>query len=83
LGRFPGRKETAVVVALGGIGRSLEPCHRPLIEIDHCGERLIGCIDCNRWGWKGSTELLMALPEEDLQALNLSNAYHKAEDTTP
>jgi hypothetical protein len=23
-------------------------CHRPLIEIDHYGERLIGCIECNR-----------------------------------
>jgi len=39
---------------------------------------------CNRWGWKGSTELFMALPEEDFQALNnLSNTRHKAEDTTP
>ena len=25
-------------------------CHHPLIEIDHSGERLIGCIECNRWG---------------------------------
>jgi hypothetical protein len=24
-------------------------CHRPLIEIDHYGERLIGCIECNSW----------------------------------
>jgi uncharacterized Zn finger protein (UPF0148 family) len=23
-------------------------CHRPLIEIDHYGEQLIGCIECNR-----------------------------------
>ena len=69
---------------LAALGRSCHLCHRPLIEIDHCGERLIGCIDCNRWGWKGSTELFMALPEEDLQALsNLSDARHKAEDTTP
>jgi len=45
---------------------------------------LIGCIKCNRWGWKGGTELFMALPEDDLQALNnLSDARHKAEDTTP
>jgi hypothetical protein len=28
-------------------------CHRPLIEIDYCGEGLIGCIECNRWGWPG------------------------------
>jgi len=25
-------------------------CHRTLIEIDHYGERLAGCIECNRWG---------------------------------
>jgi uncharacterized protein with PIN domain len=59
-------------------------CHRPLIEIDHYGERLIGCVKCNRWGWPGSSNAFMALPEEALQALNnLSNARHKAEDTTP
>jgi hypothetical protein len=28
-------------------------CRRPLIEIDHYGERLIGCIECNRWGRPG------------------------------
>ena len=44
-------------------------CNRPLIEIDHYGERLIGCIDCNRWSWEGSKRLFMELPEEDLQAL--------------
>jgi hypothetical protein len=59
-------------------------CHRPLIEIDHYGERLIGCIKCNRCGWPGSNKPFMALPEDDLQALsNLSNARHEAEDTTP
>jgi len=58
--------------------------HRPLIEIDHYGERLIGCIDCNLWGREGSKHLFMALPEEDVQALsNLSDARHKAEETTP
>ncbi len=35
-------------------------CHRPLIEIDHYGERLIGCIECNRWGWPGDTTCLGA-----------------------
>jgi hypothetical protein len=50
-------------------------CQRPLIEIDHYGERLIGCIECNRWGLPGSEHLFMALPEDNLQALsNLSNA---------
>jgi hypothetical protein len=57
--------------------------NHPLIEIDHYGERLVGCIKCNRWGWEGSA-LFMELPEDDLQALsNLSDARHKAEDTTP
>jgi hypothetical protein len=59
-------------------------CRRPLIEIDHYGERLIGCVECNRWGWPGGDKPFMALPEDDLQALsNLSDARHKAEDTTP
>jgi uncharacterized Zn finger protein (UPF0148 family) len=22
-------------------------CHAPLIEIDHFGERLVGCMECN------------------------------------
>jgi len=79
--RGGGNKQPSSLVAFD---KTCRLCHRPLIEIDHCGERLIGCIDCNRWGWKGSTELFMALPEEDVQALsNLSNARHKAEDTTP
>ena len=69
---------------LAALGATCHLCHRPLIEIEHYGERLIGCIDCNRWGWEGSKDLFMALPEEDLQALgNLSDARHKAEDTTP
>lgn len=44
-------------------------CKRPLIEIDHYGERLIGCAECNRWGWPGGDDLFMELPEEDLRAL--------------
>jgi hypothetical protein len=56
----------------------------PLIEIDHYGERPIGCVECNRWTWRGSKRLFMELPDEDIQALrNLSNARHKAEDTSP
>ena len=27
--------------------------NRPLMEIDHYGEVLVGCIDCNRWGHPG------------------------------
>jgi hypothetical protein len=42
-------------------------CTALLIEIDFYGERLIGCIECNRWtrdGW-----LFIHLPEEDREAL--------------
>jgi hypothetical protein len=46
-------------------------CHGPLIEIDHYGERLIGCVECNRWRWRGSERIFMALPEEDLEALKV------------
>ena len=79
--RGSGNEKPAPVTALGD---TCSKCHRPLIEIDHYGERLIGCIECNHWGWPGSDKPFMALPEDDLQALsNLSNARHKAEDTTP
>jgi len=47
-------------------------CKRPLIEIDHYGERLIGCIECNRWCWPDSKRLFMVLPEDDLRALKES-----------
>ena len=59
-------------------------CRTKLIEIDYYGERLIGCIECNRWTWRGSKHLIMELPEEDLEALgNLSDKRHKDEDTSP
>ena len=44
-------------------------CRRPLIEIDHYGERLIGRIECNRWSWPEGGRLFMELPEDDLEAL--------------
>jgi len=42
-------------------------CKFSIIEIDHYGERLVGCIECNRWSWPGSNRLIMELPEEDLE----------------
>jgi hypothetical protein len=42
-------------------------CNGPLTEVDFYGERLVGCIECNRWtrdGW-----LFIDLPEEDIEAL--------------
>ena len=50
-------------------------CRGPLIEIDHYGERLIGCIECNRWGRPGDTTLPMQLLEDDLEALSASRDH--------
>ena len=44
-------------------------CNQALIEIDHHGERLVGCIECNRWSWRGSQRLLLELPDDDIDAL--------------
>jgi hypothetical protein len=44
-------------------------CNQALIEIDHYGERLVGCIECNRWSWRGSQRLLLELPDDDIDAL--------------
>lgn len=43
-------------------------CKRPLIEIDHYGERLIGCVECNCW--RGSKRaFIVELSVEDIEAL--------------
>jgi hypothetical protein len=43
-------------------------CEQPLIEIDHYGERLTGCLECNVWsGSKGA--FVVELLVEDVQAL--------------
>ena len=44
-------------------------CNRPLMEIDHYGEVLVGCIECNLWGHPGDDTLIMELMESDLEAL--------------
>jgi hypothetical protein len=44
-------------------------CNGALIEIDHFGESLVGCIDCNRGGRPGDDKLIMELMESDLEAL--------------
>ena len=46
-------------------------CNRPLMEIDHYGEVLVGCIDCNRWGHPGDDKLIMELMDSDLEALSV------------
>jgi hypothetical protein len=47
-------------------------CNRTLNRIDHYGEVLVGCIDCNRWGRPGDKTLIMELMEDDLEALRQS-----------
>ena len=44
-------------------------CNGPLMKIDHYGEVLVGCIDCNRWGRPGDDKLVMELMDSDLEAL--------------
>jgi hypothetical protein len=41
---------------------------RPLIEIDHYGERLGGCIGCNNWQSVSSGEWCR-LSDEDIVAI--------------
>ena len=42
-------------------------CEEPLTEIDHYGERLIGCVVCN---WLlGENEIPKQLDEPDITAL--------------
>src|SRR6187455_2933567 len=46
-------------------------CNQRLVEIDNYGERLIGCIECNRWTSRGSKQPI-ELPVDDLEALKLA-----------
>jgi hypothetical protein len=43
-------------------------CGERLIEIDRYGERLTGCIECNRWSSKQSA-FVVELSVEDFEAL--------------
>jgi hypothetical protein len=52
-------------------------CHCPLIEIDYYGERLMGCIECNRWGKPDDKRLVMELLEDDLEALRASREQRR------
>jgi hypothetical protein len=45
-------------------------CNGALSEIDRFGERLVGCIECNRWNWPDSAECVsLSLPQDDLSDL--------------
>jgi hypothetical protein len=54
---------------------ALPHCHHPLIEIDHYGERLIGCVECNVWGRPGDATLPMQLLEDDLEAIRSTRRH--------
>jgi hypothetical protein len=43
-------------------------CEQPLIEIDHYGERLTGCLDCNVWN-SSKSSFVVELSVEDVAAL--------------
>ena len=45
-----------------------------MVEIDNYGERLIGCIECNRWTSRGSKQPI-ELPMDDLEALKLAAQF--------
>ena len=46
-------------------------CASPLTEIDHYGERLTGCLECNCWqGSKGA--FIVELSVEDVEALRIT-----------
>jgi len=49
--------------------RTCPHCNGQLVEIDHYGERLIGCVGCNKWKWRGGKSLEVDLPQDDLEAL--------------
>ena len=51
-----------------GRDATCDRCTSSLIEIDHYGERLLGCIECNVW--RGSKQaFIVELSVEDFQAL--------------
>ena len=49
-------------------------CRAQLIEIEHYRERYVGCVECNRWTWRGSKLIIMRLPEEEIDALRSASS---------
>jgi hypothetical protein len=37
------------------------------MKIDHYGQMLVGCLNCNRWGHPGDDKLVMELLPDDLR----------------
>jgi hypothetical protein len=46
-----------------------DECGERLIEIDFYGERLTGCVECNKWGRIGDKNRVLELKEDDLSAV--------------
>jgi hypothetical protein len=67
---------------------SCDRCGAPLIEIEHHGDRLTGCLACNLWQGDKS-EFIVELEVEDWEALGkLKNSTkwtlrHKKTPTEP
>ena len=57
-------------------------CRETLTEIDYYGERLIGCVECNRWGRLGDKRLVMELMEEDIESLVIASSFRRLDRQT-
>ena len=47
-------------------------CGSPLMKIDHYGEVLIGCLECNYWRRPGDKRSILEMVQADLEALRAS-----------
>jgi len=47
-------------------------CSSPLVKIDHYGEVLIGCLECNYWRRPGDKRSILEMVQADLEALRAS-----------
>jgi hypothetical protein len=55
-------------------------CNSPLMEIDHYGERLTGCMECNCW--RGDRRaFIVELSVEDFEALRGLGSTASLEET--
>ena len=51
---------------MGGVERCPD-CEQPVLEIDHYGERLTGCLECYRWRGR-KRAFIVELSVEDFKA---------------
>jgi hypothetical protein len=62
------RQKTRVIADSRQHGQTLPTLQERLLEIDHYGERLIGCVTCNCWMGEDKV-VLVQLDEDDIAAL--------------